>query len=76
LIAGNLALQLHKRPTELLGIDWSPYENLLIDAEIMIRAFEEAKISSEEDDEEAKPSLLSEIKAKRRRWLYRGLIYG
>jgi len=76
LIAGNLALQLHKRPTELLGINWSAYENLLIDAEIIARALEEAKISSGEDREEIKPSLLSEIKARRRRWLYRGEIYG
>ena len=76
MIAGNLALQLHKRPTELLGINWSPYENLLIDAEIIARALEEARVSSEEDREQIKPSLLSEIKAKRRRWLYRGGIYG
>jgi len=49
---------------------------LLIDAEIIARALEESRISTDEEREEIKPSLLSEIKAKRRRWLYRGEIYG
>ena len=77
MLAGALAIRLHKRPTELLGIHWSPYEDLMLDSEILERVDEEMQVASAEENQvRTVPSLLSEIKAKRRRWIYRGEEYG
>jgi len=59
-LAGVLALQVGKRPTEILGLSESPIEDLLLDVAILEKVL----------PKETK-SLTEEIMEKRRRWAYR-----
>ena len=60
-LAGALALQLGKRPTELLGISESPYEDLLLDLAII------NKVLPNQEER----LLKDEIAEKRKRLMYR-----
>jgi hypothetical protein len=61
-LAGAIALQIGRRPTELLGMSESPYEDLLLDSAILSKVIPKSK----ED-----MSLADEIREKRRKLAYR-----
>jgi hypothetical protein len=61
-LAGAIALQLGKRPTELLRISESPYEDLLLDSAILSRVIPKSKEGM---------SLADEIREKRRKLAFR-----